>query len=164
VYRQLAGILVAMAQPDEAEQYYHKARAMQEKLIADFPKENKYRAHLPLTDHYLANLWRDTGRPKDAENAYQKALAKQQGLVSEFPEVADYHWESARLQSDLGNLLAAAGRADEARQAFAKVRPAFERALEIAPQRHDIATHLARFLATCPDAEFRDAARAVTLA
>jgi tetratricopeptide (TPR) repeat protein len=58
----------------------------------------------------------------------------------------------------------ATGRSGEAQEAFHKAAQGFQLALQLSPHRHDLLYHLARFLSTCPDLQFRDPGRAVDLA
>jgi tetratricopeptide (TPR) repeat protein len=112
----------------------------------------------------LANLLRDTGLSSAAEKTYLEALAHQEQLTALLPRNADYQLELGRIQSDRGNCLRAASRSGEAQQTFHQAAQAFQQALQLSPHRHDLLYNLARFLATCPDPQFRDAGRAVELA
>jgi len=75
---------------------------------------------LALSQHYLANLFRDNGQSPAAEKSYLEALAHQEPLSALFPRNADYQLELARILSDWGNWLRAAGRSGEAQEVFQK--------------------------------------------
>jgi tetratricopeptide (TPR) repeat protein len=164
LYRHLAGVLAATGRSGEAEEKLHKVVDLQTKLLAQSPTNAVHRNNLATSHHYLANLLRDTGSSVTAEESYLEALAHQEPLTALFPRNADYQLELARIQSDRGNWLTSTGRSSEAQEAFQKALQGFQLALQLSPQRHDLLYHLARFLANCPDPQFRDAGRAVDLA
>jgi arylsulfatase A-like enzyme/Tfp pilus assembly protein PilF len=124
----------------------------------------------------LADLYANWGKAAEAIEQYQAALALAPN--------------DAGLSLNLGRVLLAVDRMDEARQQLLQAasaskdsRPhvalgdlAFERGnseeaqrhyeegLRLAPERAEPIARLARFLATCPDPEIADGARAVSLA
>jgi tetratricopeptide (TPR) repeat protein len=154
-----------LGQSEEAEQYCRKAIGQQKDLLTQSPKDAGRRHHLAASYHYLGNLQRDTGAAGTlAESSYREALAHQEPLTGLYPRNADYQLESARVQNDYGNWLVSAGRVSEAQEAFHKAGQGFQQALQLRPQRHDLLYFLARFLASCPDIQFRNAARATDLA
>jgi serine/threonine protein kinase/Flp pilus assembly protein TadD len=163
-YRHLASVLAITGRSAEALENIHKAIDLQNQLLTQSPTNAGYRNNLAISHHSLANLLRDTGRITQAEDSYLGAQKHQEQLTALFPRNADYLIELARTQSDWGNWLRASGRNDEAVEAFRRAAKGFQLALQLSPHRHDLNYHLARFLATCPDPQFRDSSRAVELA
>jgi len=125
----------------------------------------------------LANLYANWGKGSEAIEQYQIAIElapDDAGLRDDFAVVLD---ASARRDDAREQLLEAVRLAPDffrphvhlARQAFdagddEAALKEYEEALRLAPGSAEPTARLARFLATCPDEAFRDAARAVALA
>ena len=112
----------------------------------------------------LGSLLVATGRPDDAEPMLRKATDNLTRQVAAFPNDVNYHYDLALTQNTLGNLLASLDRSEEAAEQFRCVPEGFHRALQLDPTRMEVLIGLARFLATCPLVEFRDAAKALEIA
>jgi arylsulfatase A-like enzyme/Flp pilus assembly protein TadD len=168
--------------PGYPEAYYNLGQTFLERrrprrAIAQFEAALEQRPKWALAHLALAEVLRQQGRPADAVVHYEAAL-----------QVAP---ANADAENDLGVALAAAGRSPEARAhyeaalrlradffrphvnlgnwysaetSWAEALAHYEAAHALAPELVETRISLARFLATCPEAEFRDGPRAVVLA
>ena len=148
----------------EAEQILRQAVRIREKAAADVRHTPEACQETALTYRSLGWLLAASGQPREAENAYLQALALMGKVLDELPALANYRLQQAMTQSDLGNLYASSGDSQKAKPLFQQALAGFRLACEGNPDDPDSPNYLARFLATCPDALFRDPAQAVALA
>jgi tetratricopeptide (TPR) repeat protein len=127
------------------------------KLVNEYPDLPDFQLDLVRGHRNQAALLADLDRPADAEAALDQALALCQKLTTRWSNVPAYLEELAAVWFDIGNLRAALGRDPEAKEAWREF-------LKLAPDTRHTWERKAWFLATCPDAEFRDPAQAVLLA
>src|SRR5262249_3548505 len=106
----------------DAEKPCRDAIAIQEKLVADFPKVPSYWSDLAGSYQNLLELLNSLNRWPEALAAFEKAKPIYQRLVTDSPEVADY-------QSDFGDNLAGAARIHQAQGQWAKARELLEDAI-----------------------------------
>jgi serine/threonine protein kinase/tetratricopeptide (TPR) repeat protein len=76
--------------PKEAEAAYLDARAIQERLVAEFNDRSDFRADLLHTQTNLGVLLAGTGRPKEAEELWRATLAGWKKLVEAYPAAPEY--------------------------------------------------------------------------
>jgi tetratricopeptide (TPR) repeat protein len=166
--RWLGLLLVSTGRTQEAEQTMRNALKVQEAVVKEFPGETGYQEHLAVTRRYLANLLRDSAHRPEAETLYRAALSIQQARVDQKIVDADDLAMFALTCKDFGNLLAAMGKPHEAKPFFDKARQGLRQALQLRvehqAERYTLHEQSARFLATCPDSEFRDPSGAVDTA
>ena len=159
----LGNLLLQKGQADEA--------------IAQFQKALEVRPNDPLARYNLGNAFLKSGRVDEAiiqlqsileiRPDFQEACSKlgsallQKGRTDEamaqFQRAVQIDPKLANAQSDLGTLLVQRGRMDEAMEHY-------QRALELQPTNVSFLNNLAWVLATCPNPEVRNGARAVELA
>ncbi len=167
-YRWLGLLLFSIGKTQEAEETLQKALKVQEALVREFSVETTFQEHLAVTRRYLANLLRDTARWPEAEALYRAAISFQEAQVNKKVVGANDLAMFALTCKDFGNLLAAMGKSLEAKPLFDKARQGMLQALQLRrerqAERYTLHDHLARFLTTCPDPEFRDPSRAVAAA
>jgi serine/threonine protein kinase len=128
-YRRLGDVERQLGQQEQAAAAYHKALAIQEKLVSEFTAKPDYRRDLAVTYLDQANLLLATGRAAEAEKAYRQALAIMQKLAADFPGRADYQAQLAVTYRDLGRFLQGIGRTGEAEQALRRAQAIQEKLL-----------------------------------
>jgi serine/threonine protein kinase/Flp pilus assembly protein TadD len=150
-----------------AERHYRQALELQLQLAKELSAEPWVHHDLAATYFNLAKLRESMGDWDGAEQHYRQALCIQAKLAGDVPSVPKYQNQRASLEEFLGNLLWATG---EKRIATDHFRRAFTIWTELMNQDasgSDSSATLAdfaRFLATCPAEQFRDANRALALA
>jgi serine/threonine protein kinase len=104
----------------------------------------------------------EDGRLEDADRDFRQALERVDRLPPNEQATAVEHGfgEREHIRSTLGNLLWATDRRNEAADCFRQAEEDWRKAADNPVRNH----FLARFLATCPDAHFREPAEAVQLA
>ncbi len=156
-YDHLGLLLSKTGRRSDAVPVHRHAATLWQRLADDFPRNATYRGVLVET---LANLGAGllgAGEVRDAEDVCRQAVSSAERLVKEFPQVATHRRLLASAHQQLGVVLDLTGQFREASEAFAEM-------LKHDPEDAQKQTTLALFLATCPDAQFRDVGRAVTLA
>jgi serine/threonine protein kinase/Flp pilus assembly protein TadD len=155
----LGVILATSGKTDEAEKLYRQALPCLEEQ-ADEPV-------LLSMSTERASLWSDlgrllhaTGRSAEAEKAYRRAVALAAG-PREGPHAIEVRAEAL---ARLGALLHGTGRTQEAEKEFERSLGCRTRLAKDCPAVAAYRGELAWFLATCPEARFRDPARAVECA
>jgi tetratricopeptide (TPR) repeat protein len=161
-------LLVSCGKCQEAEQTIRKAVEVQEALVREFLDDTISQDHLAVTRCYLANLLRDTARFAEAEPLYRAALGIQETRIGKKVVDADDLATFALTCKDFGNLLAAMGKSQDAKPFFDKARQGLQQAVQLQierrVERYTLHNHLARFLTSCADTEFRDPSRGVAAA
>jgi eukaryotic-like serine/threonine-protein kinase len=148
----------------EAEQLLRQAVRLRGKTAAGVHNTPEASQELALSYRHLGWLLAASGQTQEAEKAYGKALALMEKVLDALPAQANYRMQQAMAQSDLGNLHASTGENQKAKPLFHQALAGFRLACDGNPDDADCRNYLARFLATCPDAAFRDPAQAVALA
>ncbi len=157
-------VLRQLGRAKEAEKSTRDALAIRKALAAKSGSRPWPRQELALAHRQLAVLLAATGRPAEAEEGHRQALEIQQTLLDEMPDLPACRGDLALMQNDLGNLMASTGRTREAEDLLHRAVDGFREALRLDPDGPEALNPLARFLATCPLPQFRNADRAVELA
>jgi eukaryotic-like serine/threonine-protein kinase len=141
----------------ELERSHRRALGVWERLASDFPAIPGFRAHLAQYHRAISSLYARHGRGEQVEAGLRRAVAIAEGLVRDHPTVARYREQLAQHNLTLGEHMVYA---DCLREAL----PPLRRAVELVPEGSTAQGYLARALATVPDPDLRDPARAVALA
>jgi tetratricopeptide (TPR) repeat protein len=149
------GTLESMNRYSDAANAFQKAIKVFEELSAKEPG-------IPSHQHYLADSYRrlaqvavPANRVQEAETAYRLAIEIHEKGAARFPGYP--HVERIPAYLDLAMLLSGSNCSKEAKALY-------EQTLELYPNEALVSNRFAWFLATCPDANWRDPARAVELA
>jgi eukaryotic-like serine/threonine-protein kinase len=135
-----------------------------QEVLKAHPRHHVCREHLAALLVFLARTRVRLDDSAGAETAYRQALALGERLAEDFPRTSQYRRELAATRQELGEQLTTWGRAEEAVREYAEALALCERLVEEYPESPGIGRDLARLLANCPDARFRDPGRAVRLA
>jgi tetratricopeptide (TPR) repeat protein len=138
-----AGAMNPIEQRVDAEGLLHRAIALQEQLVADFPSEVEYRNDLGTSYSRLGivlaagasdgSLIAGRGKPDEAATEWRKALAVKEKLAVEFPTEAQHHREMAGILNNLANLPLVLGDSSDAQALFEKAISHQEKALALEP-------------------------------
>jgi tetratricopeptide (TPR) repeat protein len=104
-HHNLGALLAGLGKRAAAEAEMRAARAVQEKLVADFPAVPEYRRDLAASHNSLGNLLAGPGKRADAEAEYRAALAVREKLAADHPGVPEYAVELAGSYCNFGNLV-----------------------------------------------------------
>jgi tetratricopeptide (TPR) repeat protein len=132
------------------------------RLVADFSGVPAWEDLLTTgLQQQLGQVLENAGRPSEAEVYYREMLAGQESLLAGHPAVARYRYGVLCARVLLSEILWGSGRRAEATDQYRRIG-----LLEatLAPDERQSRDILVWFLATCPDLEFRDGARAVQIA
>jgi serine/threonine-protein kinase len=132
-------------QESEEAAAYQEARALYERLVADFPDEAEPTDGLARTVHNLAYLHHRTQAWEAAGQEYREALRLWGELLDRHPDVADYQVELVSVHNNLGNYLKDTG---DPAGSLASYREALRRAASLAERYPDVPRYRAE-LATC---------------
>ncbi len=160
----LAELLMKRGRLKEAEELLRAEVALHAQLLQDFPGTSEYRRHASWGLQALGRVLAAQGRWGEAEVAQRRSLEEREKLVVDFPNVPAHLDALADHCYKLGLLLAATGRSDQANKAFRKSQGQWEQLVAPSAKTRTCERNLARMLATCPTAEFRNPQRAVILA
>ncbi len=142
-------LLHASGRLAEAEKVYRKTIAVYGPLVEVEPRLASWFCwETAGVFRDLGTLFTETGRLQEAEAAFRQALASAEKVDSSLADLADF--SRSRSYEGLGEVFWASGRRDDARAAY----------------RESLAIRAdnAWLLATCPDPQYRDPARAVEIA
>jgi tetratricopeptide (TPR) repeat protein len=156
-HNNLGSILARRGESEAAEKALRQAIAIKEKLVAEVPAKPGYRRELARSLDNLGNLLAANKGSNEAEQAFRRAVELLEKLTADFRYGSEFRDGLVLYSYHLAVLLAATGQTQEAEHAYGKL-------LQLAPKSADAHNNLAWLLATCPDAKFRDASRAVRLA
>ena len=162
-HSRLGDVLLQQGQVDDAIAHFRRALEIQPSLAEADCKLGIALLRTGQLDEALVHLQRALEiRPGFAEAHYNlgKALFKKgqdDETLAQFQRAVQIDPKLANAQSDLGTLLVQRGRMDEAMEHY-------QRALELQPTNVSFLNNLAWVLATCPNPEVRNGARAVELA
>jgi WD40 repeat protein/serine/threonine protein kinase/tetratricopeptide (TPR) repeat protein len=157
IHHDLAHQMQQAGRLDEAEDHFRQAISIWEELGAELPDRPIYREYTAWAYYYLGRLLTAGSHFQKAQDALRRSMAHWEKLVAGFVRVAYYEDRLTDCQFHLAILLAANDRFGEAEKVYRKL-------LEHVPQSSAGHNNLAWFLATCPEARFRDAARAIASA
>jgi tetratricopeptide (TPR) repeat protein len=102
----------------QAEAGYRDALALQQELVAAFPRRPDYRRALARTFNNLGILLWKTGRP-EALAAFRQSQEEGARLVKEFPDEPVYRWDLARAHNNYAGRLLASKPQDAERAYYA---------------------------------------------
>ncbi|HEY2154767.1 MAG TPA: protein kinase [Isosphaeraceae bacterium] len=139
---QVADRLGAAIRRREAEALYRRVVAIDEELVATFPKLPEHRASLAMA---LINM-AQTGTP-EAEAINRRALAAFEALAVDQPEVVSHSAMIGVVAGNLGEIEQAAGRWDKAEKLYLRSTAALEPLVEKSPTDLDFKFYLGRTLA-----------------
>jgi tetratricopeptide (TPR) repeat protein len=120
-HNNLGNLLTSLGKRAEAAAAYRQARALREKLAADFPTVPEHRQELATSHNNLGIVLASLGKRPEAEAVYRQALALREKLTSDYPTVPDYRSDPARSHNSLGILLASLGKRPEAEAEYRQV-------------------------------------------
>ena len=125
--------------PDETLQAYQSVVDGQARLVAEFPFIPEFRAELAWGHHCLASTLKTFGRRVEAEAGELRSAQLLEDLIRDHPSVKHYRREAAFAYEALGDLLSASHR-------YRDARAHFSRAIEIAPEGHQMRARIDRKL------------------
>jgi serine/threonine protein kinase len=128
------------------------------------PRNHTCREHLAGLLGHLARTLVRLDDPGEAEKARRQSLALLERLAEDFPSTPSYRRELAAARQELGEELTSRDRNEDASREFKEALTLHEQLVQEHPESPGMARDLARFLANCPDPQFRDPGRAVRLA
>jgi tetratricopeptide (TPR) repeat protein len=142
---------------------YREAIDLWARFVADFPDKLLGRVNLATDHKNLASLLTEAGQWPDAKGHFLHGLQVQAETAAAFPEEPDQRLKLAVAHTDFGRRLLQRDDPAAAADQFRQARDVWTRLVEIARPAEvgTAANALAWFLATCPDPQFRDPARAV---
>ncbi len=156
----LSQYLERLWQMPEAEEAARQSHDLAEQLVQQQPTPN-HRALLGWSWLHQAGRLERAGELEAAEDAYRRASTAYEQLARDYPKVPRYRTQSFSAQCSLGCLFWESGR-------HAKAATTFREALATAEHLHEDDAEaqiaLARFFASCPDPQFRDARKAAAAA
>jgi tetratricopeptide (TPR) repeat protein len=120
------GVLTT-GQPAQARDHFQKAVAVQEKLVAEFPRVLAYREDLAGSHNNLGNLLAALGQHTDAREHYRLGSALLEQLAAECPTVPAYRNSLAGGYYNLANLLRDLKQGADAREPYQKALGLYER-------------------------------------
>jgi len=136
---------------------------LREGRLADYPSEVGH-IEWALAAHGCGSWLSLLDRPKEAEHYLQLAAREVAKVVAEFKHSPLWLGHAGMTQTTLGQFLHDTGRTDEAAGAFAAALAAYREGEQRFPEDSDLLGRFTWFLATCPDAKFRDLEQALALA
>jgi tetratricopeptide (TPR) repeat protein len=117
-YIRVGAIRAQLGESATAEEAMNRACAVLEQLVADVPREPRYRAALAGSQNTLGGFLTGMNRLEEAEKQFQKCLPLRKELAAEFPGAADYRKDLALSYSGLANVQQCAGLAREAVECY----------------------------------------------
>jgi tetratricopeptide (TPR) repeat protein len=126
-HRNLGGLLVKIAKPQEAEKAFRRSIAIWTELAAANPQAPGYRYALGYDLRSLCDLFRQTGQRAKAMDAWREAHALWEKLAVELPGEHRYRSEVAHLDWHLAALLKEDGKPKGAEEAYRRALRRFEK-------------------------------------
>jgi serine/threonine-protein kinase len=111
---------------EDGEAAYRQARAIFQRLAAEFPQESKYRQELAETERKLGTFLDVNDRFAEAEEFLSRALARSVQLAKEWPNDVDVRESRAACLQNVGSLWRRVGRSREADNALRLAVEAWE--------------------------------------
>lgn len=144
-YNNLAALENYLDRPEEAEQAYRRAIAIQEQLVRMAPSMLQYRRDLAVSHNNLGRVFTDRRQADEAQAAFTQARAILEDLVQDYPAELSYRSSLGGLFNNQGMALEQLGRPDAAveayRQAVEHQRLAFEHAPQVDRFREFLSKH-----------------------
>jgi tetratricopeptide (TPR) repeat protein len=156
----LSTSLAVRGQAREAESAFQQALSIVERMAADFPEVPGVQELRAYVIWISGIALEELDRLEESEGAYRRAQETQQLLAEQHPGVPRYRYAICSMRHRLGELLWRLHRTDEAVEQF---REFMALADQVPPQEMRYRDLLAWVLATCPDRQFRDPARAAAI-
>lgn len=157
-------IYTTQGQWTEAEAAHRKALDLREKLANEHADEPKYRADVAQSYTNLGNMFLAQGKPKESEAAHRRSIEVLQQLIQGQSKDVAYLRRLASACDRMGRILVDRNESGEAVAFFRAEREARKELAGRQEAPPEDLNNFAWFLATCPDAQFLDPARAVELA
>jgi eukaryotic-like serine/threonine-protein kinase len=130
----LLGKECAALKDPAAGRHHEEARALYEKLVADFPEERSYRKHL-ASAHYNRGMWLgQAGRPREALAALRHELAIREELAAGPLATPADRLQLVVTHNNLGVFLAGERRLSDAEAAYQRGREVLARVARGFPQ------------------------------
>jgi thiol-disulfide isomerase/thioredoxin len=145
VNRSLAELALRRGTWRESEEVLRQARAIQEKLAANFPDDLKYQRDLTLTCARQGDLYAGARRHDDALLAYDRAINLQDELLRRYPGAEEYLTRCGNYRFQKANILEEIGRLDEALPLYRRAIEYQEELVRLFPKQ---ATHREELAAT----------------
>jgi tetratricopeptide (TPR) repeat protein len=117
-----------------------------------------------LAHMLVANVYRVKGELVKCQEALGRAIALFEQLVREYPEEDGYRQELAVASSTLGLAFDDAGKTSEAAKQYELAAEYYRQSITASRSPKRALNNYAWFLTTCPQARFRDPAKAVEMA
>jgi tetratricopeptide (TPR) repeat protein len=162
-YSGLAHMHWAKERPAEAAEFFLRAAAIVRAILLTAPESTTLRHDLALMHHYAGLAKFEVGRLEDAEGLLRFAADVWAKVVREQPELPEIQRCFADNCDALGDLLDETGRQAGARLYYQQAYAVYQGVARDHPGALTLGS-FANFLATCGNAELRDAKRAVGLA
>lgn len=118
----LGDLLSRQDRVDQADEQLDEMLRISRQLVADSPRERKYRESLAAACLQVADFRRRTGRRPEARDLAKEALATRQQLTRDFPHIPDYRSDAASAMVLLAITFAEDGRYDESHSWFRDAR------------------------------------------
>jgi len=163
----LGHIRVQAGRAAEAEEYYRRAAAIWEKLVADHakePEEPSYRHSAQACRQHLGELYLCLEKYTKAQEIFEQCQPTAERLAREFPNIHTYLLWVGTLQSLRAYSLLGAGKRQEAQQAFDRYVALLENLILEFKDRTELKWHLVDALCRFPLAGPNAPARALELA
>jgi serine/threonine protein kinase/tetratricopeptide (TPR) repeat protein len=144
------GLLSNLGRHAEAEAAYRQALAAYETLVADYPENYEYHLRLSQSFIRLAESFERQGKHADKAHEQDKAAAQYTKAIDLKPDASEAWSGRAIIHFN--------------RQQWDEAIACYQKAIELDPKYAGAHNDFAWLLATCSEAKFRDAKRAVELA
>jgi serine/threonine protein kinase len=163
-YTSLAHLEARTGAADKATGVYRRAFKVYEHLAARLPAEDPDDLGMPRIALKLAYVLRADWRLEGREQGYRRILEFSENWAEQFPKVLGCRFLAGFWQKTLANHLSAVKRNPQAGDAYRQAVSHYGAALKLNPNHIASLNNLAWLLATCPDAQVRDATRSLKLA
>jgi tetratricopeptide (TPR) repeat protein len=161
-----ANLMIAEGKEKEAEVVFRAQVAAKKKLVMDNPLNPFFSTHrqdLAWAYENLASLLRESGRLSEAESTCAEALSLRRDLAKEHARERLYQVNLAGCLNKMGSILLRLNNAKKAPETFREDLAVREKILKDFASAESC-NSLAWFLTVCPDPDFRDLKRGISLA
>ncbi len=117
-YSRVGAIQARLGESATAEEAMNRASAVLGQLVADFPREPRYRAALAGSQDALGRFLTGMNRLEEAEKQFRESLPLRKQLVAEFPDAADFQRDLALSHFGLANVQQCEGLPGEAVEGY----------------------------------------------
>jgi tetratricopeptide (TPR) repeat protein len=163
-YCMLARAQRTLGQSRAAEKSCEQSLKLWTQVAADWPAEHRHRWKLAIVESNFGTLVFESGRRAEAAKHYRKSIDLLVMLDKQSPNVRDNQEELGISLVRMGDFLFAEGDRKLAAEHYRRALVLMDRLVTSNPDSASDADALAWFLAICADPNFRDPARAVSLA